>query len=265
MKEQLKGLLQPFHVLNKKAMISLIVVETVIVLAAWQLAGKGLIPRPSDILSSFGNMMSGTQGDEFLDNLFRSLSITIQGMGISLIIALFISYLSLIPLFNPIANFIIKCRYLTLAGLNFTFIVFTNNPYQLKISLLIFGIVPFFVTSFMSILDGINTQEYDLCKTLRMNNWQTMWEVVIVGRLDQAIEVMRQNFAISWMMITTVEGLNMGGGGLGTMFVKFTRFIEQGNLYVLLVVIFFLGIFFDYILGQIRHWLFPYTKLHVRK
>ena len=53
----------------------------------------------------------------------------------------------------------------------------------------------------MSILDSINTQEYDLCKTLRMNNWQTMWEVVIVGRLDQAIEVMRQNFAISWMMI----------------------------------------------------------------
>jgi ABC-type nitrate/sulfonate/bicarbonate transport system permease component len=79
------------------------------------------------------------------------------------------------------------------------------------------------------------------------------------------IEVMRQNFAIAWMMITTVEGLNLAGGGLGTMFEKIRHFNDQGKMYALLLVIFILGIFFDYILGVIRHWLFPYTQLQVRK
>ncbi|MCU0429344.1 MAG: hypothetical protein MUF42_05170 [Cytophagaceae bacterium] len=264
MKEQLKGLVQPFHTLNKKAMLALIVGETAIALLLWQLSGSELIPRPTDIMKSFFTMLHSNP--EFMENIIISLSLSFQGMGISLILALFISYLSLIPLFSPIANFIIKCRYLTLAGLNFTFIVLLpNDPHLLKISLLLFGIVPFFVTSFLSILDGINTQEYDLCKTLRMNSWQTMWEVVIVGRIDQALEVMRQNFAISWIMITTVEGLQMSGGGLGTMVVKSSRFIDLGTIYAILLTIFFLGVFFDYILGVIRHWLFPYTKLQIRK
>jgi len=132
-------------------------------------------------------------------------------------------------------------------------------------SLLIFGIVPFFVTSFLSIIDGINEQEYELCKTLRMNNWQTLLEVVIIGKLDMVFEVMRQNFAIAWMMITMVEGLNMSEGGLGTMLIKSNKYIDLASVFAILLIIFAIGVFFDYLLKQVRAWLFPYTKLQVRK
>jgi ABC-type nitrate/sulfonate/bicarbonate transport system permease component len=228
----------------------------------WELNGGGLIPSPSKIAVAIVNLLSSSY---FYDNLFSSLSLTMEGMGISILIALFVTYMSLIPAFNPIAKFIIKCRYLTLTGLIFLFTLLTQNGHDLKISLLLFGIVPFFVTSLLSIIDSINAQEYELCKTLRMNSWHTMYEVVIRGRLDQVIEVMRQNFAIAWMMITMVEGLNMSEGGLGTMLIKSNKYIDLGTVFAILVMIFIIGIFFDFILGQIRYWLFPYTKLQVRK
>jgi ABC-type nitrate/sulfonate/bicarbonate transport system permease component len=258
----LKKSVEPLHVLNKQAMFILIIIESIIAIVAWQALGSELIPTPLKVLQTMFVIL-GTQN--FYENFFSSISLSLQGMGISLLIAVLVSYLSLIPLFQPVAKFVIKARYLTVSGLSFLFILLTQDGHQLKLSLLIFGIVPFFVTSLMSIIDGINVQEYELCKTLRMNNWQTLWEVVIVGRVDQVIEVMRQNFAIAWLMITMVEGLSMSEGGLGTMVIKSSKYLDLATVFAILVVIFLTGVLFDYLLGQIRFWLFPYTKLQLRK
>jgi ABC-type nitrate/sulfonate/bicarbonate transport system permease component len=260
--ETAKRIFEPLHLISRKAAITLILAESFLALLIWELNGEGLIPSPSKIGAAIVKLLSSSY---FYDNLFSSLSLTMEGMGISILIALFVTYLSLIPAFNPISKFIIKCRYLTLTGLIFLFTLLTQSGHDLKISLLIFGIVPFFVTSLLSIIDSINAQEYELCKTLRMNSWHTMYEVVIRGRLDQVLEVMRQNFAIAWMMITMVEGLNMSEGGLGTMLIKSNKYIDLGTVFAILVMIFIIGIFFDFILGQMRYWLFPYTKLQVRK
>ncbi|WP_217607543.1 hypothetical protein, partial [Chitinophaga sp. GbtcB8] len=73
------------------------------------------------------------------------------------------SLLALIPVFYPNARVVVKCRFLTLTGFIFLFTLWTQNGHQLKISLLIFGIVPFFVTSLLSVLEGINVQEFELC------------------------------------------------------------------------------------------------------
>jgi ABC-type nitrate/sulfonate/bicarbonate transport system permease component len=258
-----KTLFSPFSNLSKSTSTILILVQCALAVILWQVfASGGLIPTPSKILESFVTIVSTSN---FYDNLFSSLSLTFKGMGISIVIALIICYISLVPFFTPIAKFIIKCRYLTLTGLIFLFTLLTSNGHNLKLSLLIFGIVPFFVTSLLSIIDAINVQEYELCKTLRMNNWQTLLEVVIIGRLDQVIDVMRQNFAIAWMMITMVEGLNMSEGGLGTMLIKSNKFIDLGTVFAILLIIFLLGICFDFLLAKMRHWFFPYTKLQLRK
>jgi ABC-type nitrate/sulfonate/bicarbonate transport system permease component len=259
----LKKLFTPLTSVNNKVFSVLILVDIVLALVAWHfLAAGGLIPTPVKIGQSVFKILGS--GD-FFDNLFSSLSLTLRGMGYSILIALVICYLSVIPIFTPIAKFIIKCRYLTLTGLIFLFTLLTSNGHNLKMSLLIFGIVPFFVTSLLSIIDAINEQEYDLCKTLRMNNWQTLYEVVIVGRLDQVLEVMRQNFAIAWMMITMVEGLNMSEGGVGVMLIKANKYIDLGTVFALLIIIFTIGVCFDYLLKKLRFWFFPYTKLQLRK
>jgi ABC-type nitrate/sulfonate/bicarbonate transport system permease component len=260
--QTLKHIFEPLRLLNKRMLTLLIVAEVMLALVAWQLSGGGLIPTPAKVLAALGDIV---QRADFPDNLFASLTLTIKGMGISILIALVISYLSIIPFFQPLAKFVIKCRYLTLTGLIFLFTLLTQNGHQLKLSLLIFGIVPFFVTSLLSVIDNIHAQEFELCTTLRMNSWMALWEVVIVGRLDQVFEVMRQNFAIAWLMITSVEGLSMSEGGLGVMLIKANKYVQLDMVFGTLVLIFILGILFDYLLGAVRHWLFPYTKLTVRR
>ena len=259
----IKSLITPLTSVNNKIFTILVLVNIIIALLLWQIFSTGgLIPTPIKIGESIFKIVKTA---DFFDNLFISLSLTFKGMFYSILLALLVCYLSLIPFFNPLAKFIIKCRYLTLTGLIFLFTLLTSNGHNLKMSSLIFGIVPFFVTSFLSIIDAINEQEYELCKTLRMNNWQSLLEVVIIGRLDQVLEVMRQNFAIAWMMITMVEGLNMSEGGLGTMLIKSNKYIDLGTVFAILVIIFSLGVCFDFLLKQIRQWIFPYTKLQIRK
>jgi ABC-type nitrate/sulfonate/bicarbonate transport system permease component len=259
----IKQILTPLTHIKGRTLITLICIEAIIVLLCWEIfGGNGLIPGPLKVTSSVLRIVTS---DSFIDNFFSSLMLTLTGMGISIFIALLVSYLSLIPIFSPIAKFIVKCRYLTLTGLIFLFTLITQDGHQLKLSLLIFGIVPFFVTSLLSIIDSINVQEYELCKTLRMNNWKTLLEVVIIGRLDQVFEVMRQNFAIAWMMITMVEGLSMSEGGLGVMLIKANKYIDLGSVFSILVIIFIVGVFFDYLLKNLRFWFFPYTKLQERK
>jgi ABC-type nitrate/sulfonate/bicarbonate transport system permease component len=259
--KQLKTFFEPFGSISKSSMLALVFVQIILVLGLWQLLGGGLIPAPSKIL---GKVLEIIKTGSFWDNFFTSLMLTLKGMLIALIIALAVSYLSLVPFFRPLAKFVIKCRYLTLTGLIFAFTLLTSDGTQLKLSLLLFGIVPFFVTSLLSVIDGIDKQEFELCATLGMNKWRTLWEVVIVGRLDQVLEVMRQNFAIAWMMITMVEGLSMSEGGLGTLLIKSNKYIDLTTVFAILLIIFLIGVFFDYILGALRFWLFPYTKIQLR-
>ena len=257
-KEILASLFQPFRVISKHAVFALFVVQALFAILMWGALHSALIPGPLKVAEAVLRIISGK---DFADNLFASLLLTAQGMLYSIVIALVIGYLYLIPFFKPLGVFIVKCRYLTLTGLIFVFTLLSKDGHSLKINLLIFGIVPFFLTSIVSILDSIDEQEFELCKTLKMSNWRALLEIVIIGRIDQVFKVMQQNFAISWMMITMVEGLNMSEGGLGTMLIKSNKYIDLSTVFGVLVIILSMGIIWDYFLGLLRYWLFPYTKI----
>jgi len=259
---KLSSLITPLSTMTHRVWVIVALIEVALALTFWQMSGGGLIPGPVTVIKTVIALFSEP---DFLNNLMSSLCLTIKSMCIAIIIALLLSYLAMLPVFNPIAKFAVQCRYLTLTGLIFLFTLLTKNGSQLKTSLLLFGIVPFFITSLVSIIDQINTQEYDLCKTLRMGPWETLYEVVILGRLDQVLEVMRQNFAISWLMITMVEGLSMSEGGLGVALIKANKYVNLPKVFAILVIIFALGIAFDFVLSTLRRWLFPYCRLEVAK
>jgi len=259
----IKLLIRPLASLRGRAAVLLISAEAAAALVLWEVFGEnGLIPGPVRIMKAVLRIITSA---EFVDNFFSSLGLMLSGMGLSIAMALLVSYLSLVPVFTPLARFVMKCRYLTLTGLVFLFTLLTHDGHQLKLTLLVFGIVPFFVTSLLSMIAAIPDQEYDLCKTLRMGSWQTLFEVVIRGRLDQVLDVIRQNFAIAWMMITMVEGISMSEGGLGTLLIKSNKYIDLSTVFAILVIIFGIGVLFDLLLKHLRHWLFPYTTLTIRK
>ena len=254
----MKNIFKPFGRVNRQTMIIMIIAQVVVTLLIWHTTSDGLIPKPGNVAAAFGKLLTTKL---LLDNMLVSLALTLKAMLYSIIITLFFAYASVIPFFKSIAQFIVKCRYLTLTGLIFIFTLLTKDGSELKLSLLVFGIVPFFTTSFLAVIINIDKQEFELCKTLGYNNWQTLYEVIIVGKADQVFEILRQNFAISWLMITMVEGLSMSEGGIGSLLIKYNKYNDLTNVIALQLVIFLIGLCFDFLLGTTRHWLFPHSKL----
>lgn len=240
----------------------MMIAQVIVAILLWHVTSNGLIPQPLKVKVAFLHLLTTKL---FWDNVLVSLGLTMQAMFYSIVITLFFAYLSVLPFFRSIAQFIVKCRYLTLTGLIFIFTLLTKDGSQLKLSLLVFGIVPFFVTSFLAVILNIDKQEYELCKTLGYNNWQTLYEVIIIGKADAVLEILRQNFAIAWLMITLVEGLSMSEGGIGTLLIKYNKYNDLTNVMALQMVIFLIGICFDYLLGTVRLWLFPHTRLIASK
>jgi sulfonate transport system permease protein len=248
---------KPFDKISGQTFLILVGSQIAVTLMSWQLMGGGLIPPPSKVLNALSQLLTTRL---FMDNLLTSLMLTGESLFYGVLITLLLGYASVIPFFQPVAQFIVKCRYLTLTGLIFIFTLLTRDGGQLKLSLLLFGIVPFLTTSFLSIIVKTPDQEYELCQTLGYNRWESLYEVIIVGKSDQVFEVVRQNFAIAWMMITMVEGLNMSEGGIGALMIKYNKYNDLPHVLALQTVILMLGLGFDYLLGALRHWLFPYTK-----
>lgn len=258
----MKHLFRPFTYINKKTFLSLCFIELCLAAVLWTKFKSDLFPTPLMVLKALITLLSTRS---FYDNLIVSTSLTFTGMGISILVSLAIGYSYMIPVCRLLTQGIVFFRFLPLSGLIFFFTVLSNDGHQLKVILLVFGIVPFLVSSFKEELDSINPQEYELCKTLRMNNWQAWVELVIIGRRDYVLKAMKINFAISWLMITMVEGLNRSEGGFGVYLNDSNRFRPLAFVLAVLLVLLILGTFCDFILGFIREKLFPYVKLQVMK
>jgi len=65
-------------------------------------------------------------------------------------------------------------------------------------------------------------------------------------------------------MITLVEGLSMSEGGVGTLLIKYNKYNDLTNVIALQVIIFSIGLFFDFLLGSLKQWLLPYSKLETQ-
>lgn len=239
-----------------KTMLIITAIQIFIILTAAQFNSNELIPKPSGILHAISNIVSEKT---FLDDFFATLGLILKGMGLAIFISLFFSYLSLVPVFSGITQLVSKLRFLTYTGLLFVFTIVLRDGHEIKISLLLFGIIPYFVTSFLAYVNDISRKEYELCYSLKFSRWRTLYEVIIRGKFHFVLEVIKQNFAIAWMMITFVEGLCMSEGGLGTMMIKSNKYMKIDQVFAVLTIIFLVGILFDYLFSVLKVWAFPYT------
>lgn len=251
----MKQILTPFGEVDKKTRIGIILFWIILALGSFEIFHNKIIPPPSRIGQSILDLVTSSG---FYEDLIASLITTSKAMFYSILLTVVIVYLSVIQLFKPIANFVSKCRYLTLTGLIFVFTVLSKDTAELKMYLLIFGIVPFFVTSFYSTIHSAPIEERWKAYVNRLGRWGALYETVIVGKLDVLFEVMRQNFAISWMMITMVEGYAMSEGGIGTLLIKSNKYLDLGPVFAMLVIVLVLGLLFDFGLSALRKMLFPY-------
>jgi NitT/TauT family transport system permease protein len=204
----------PNRAVSPTAMRVIVTVEFVIALLVWVNSPFRVLPRPDEVMRALQSLWM-TQG--LGPELWISFKTNLEAIGWTALISLVLSYLTVIPVFRPLVAAISRGRFLSLVGFTFVFTLIFGGGHPLKTSLLVFGMTVFYVTSMASIIAQIPKADMDHARTLRMSEWRVVWEVVILGTVDKAFEVLRQNAAIGWMMLTMVEGIARSEGGVGTM------------------------------------------------
>jgi len=140
-----------------------------------------------------------------------------------------------------------------------------GGGHTLKLALLVFGMTVFFVTSMAAVILDLPKERFDHARSLGMSEWRVVWEVVILGTADEAFEVLRQNAAIGWMMLTMVEGISRAEGGIGAMLLNQNKHFHIAEVFAIQIVILAVGIAQDYAIGALRSLFCPYAVLTLER
>lgn len=255
-------IVRPNRAVSRTTMGVLILVELAVALLLWFANPFPVLPRPNEVLAALHRLWF-TEG--LGPELFTSLRFSLQALAWSTLISLALSYLTVLPIFRPIVLAISKGRFLSLVGFSVVFTLLMKNASQVKLSLLVFAMTVFYVTSMAAVVAAIPKENFDHARTLRMSEWRVVWEVVVLGTLAQAFEVMRQNAAIGWMMLTTVESLVRSEGGVGVMLLNQQKHFHLADVFAIQLLILFVGLLQDYGIGVLRRLCCPYADLTLER
>jgi NitT/TauT family transport system permease protein len=74
----------------------------------------------------------------------------------------------------------------------------------------------------------------------------------VLGTADAAVEAIRQNAAMGWMMLTMVEGLVRSEGGVGVLMLDANKHLQLDAVFALIATVIAVGIVQDYAFGWLR-------------
>jgi NitT/TauT family transport system permease protein len=181
--KEILHLFAPNKTLSKSTATLLVAAQAIAFILLWVFSPFVFLPSQTETLHAFSQLWV----DGLANDLIISFTLNLQAIGVALIISLGLAYATVLPFFRPIVAFISKLRFLSLVGLTFFFTLATSSGHELKLYLLVFSISVFFVTSMADVLNGIPKVQFDLARTLRMNEWRVVYEVIILGSDRQSV------------------------------------------------------------------------------
>lgn len=253
-----KRIIQPFEQLKPQSILIITLGWVVCILLFWyanSFGDKHLFPTPSQVWKG----LSGLWNEGLVVHIFTSLGLCFKAVVIAMFISLLIAYLSPIPLLKPIATTISTFRFLPLIGLTYYMAVLINDARSMQVSVLVIFMSTYFITSLLSMVRDVSLEEIDHARTLRCNRWEILWEVVIKGRFDMVIDILRQNLAIVWMMLVTVESILVASGGIGVLIKNSDKFANHGRVIALQGIILLVGLGLNYSVNLLRTTIFRYA------
>lgn len=221
-----------------------------------------VLPRPGEVLEALGSLWL-TQG--LGPELWTSFKLSLTALAVTTLVSLALSYLTVLPFFRPLAAAVSKGRFLSLAGFTFVFTLLVGGGHPLKLSLMVFAMTVFFVTSMASVIAEIPKESFDHARTLRMGEWRVVGEVVVLGTIDKAFEVLRQNAAIGWLMLTLVEGISRSEGGVGALLLNQQKHFRIAEVFAIQLLILCVGLLQDTGIGALRRLVCPYADLTLER
>lgn len=256
--DELPRLVQPNAIVSPAALRAAALAQAGLLLLCWTTWRAAMIPSPGEILAALGDLWRHWGlGVELL----RSFAVNVEALAITAVLSLGLAYLTVVPLARPLVAAVAGCRFLGLVGLSFFFTVFLANGHRLKVGLLVFGMTVFFVTGMADVVAGVSRDQLDHARTLRMGPWRVVWEVIVRGHLDLAIDALRQNAAMGWMMLSMVEGLVRSEGGVGAMLLSENKHMRLDAVAAIQLVILATGLLQDAGFGLLKRLACPWSAL----
>ena len=233
----------------------------------WSVGAAAYIPSPTKVLQAFPRV--------FMENglglqLYNSLELNLQAVSIMFVISYTIALATTFPgiwgkLFRPLAVLVSSGRFNGFVGLPLIFASMFHNPHKVKIALLVFGMGVFTVLSLTKMFQNVSKDLFDHSRTLRMNEWRVVWEVVVLGTFDYVIDIVRINIAMGWMMLPMVEGRFKFEGGVGAMLEIDSKQFDYPAVFAVIIVILAVGLLQDYIISFFKKILCPYADLGLER
>lgn len=227
--------------------------------AAWALSRFDVLPTPWGVLQALPGLFR--QG--LLAHLASSLYSNLAALAWAAWLGMGLAYLSVVPALRPLTELGSKLRFLGFAGIGVAFTLWLHGGHALKVALVTFGMVGFFIAALHDEVRAIPLERYDYARALGMSEWRVVWEVVVLGTLDKSLDILRQNAAMGWMLLTTVETLVRSEGGVGVLLANQTKHLQLANVAALQLVIFAVGMLQDFALGALKNLVCPHAALKV--
>jgi ABC-type nitrate/sulfonate/bicarbonate transport system permease component len=192
--------------------------------------------------------------------IITSLLLSLEAIGWAIVVSLTAAYLSTFWGFKPPVALWGQLRFASLLGMILFFIFFTNDGHALKIAILVFAISTFFIYDMLIVISNIPQSRFDHAKTLGLNRFQVLREVVMRGTLHNAFDSLRMNAAIAWMMLATVEGLSRSEGGIGVLLINLNRMQNTEAILSIQLMILVVGLAQDFAIKGVKALVCPYTQ-----
>jgi NitT/TauT family transport system permease protein len=222
-------------------------------LIIWQNQPFELIPKPLEVINAYPSLLK--MG--LLYHLIMSFWLFLEALAIAVPFSLSLAYLSKLATGYPVARFVGMLRFLSLTGLPFIFTVTLGGGHTLKLAMLVFGISVFYTEGMVAELRDLQ-EDIDQARVLKFGEWHILYEVVILGTIDKAFNLLKQNSAMVWMMLTVVEGLSRSDGGVGVMLLNTDKHLDMASVFALqasvLMVGFIIQISLSYLQSIICKW-----------
>lgn len=233
----------------------------------WSIGAASYIPTPAQVLAAFPRVWN----ERGLGvNLFDSLELNLQAVSIMFVISYLIAVSTTFPgvwgkLFRPLSVLVSSGRFNGMVGLPLIFTSMFHEAHKVKIALLVFGMGVFTVLSLAKMFQNVTKDLYDHSRTLRMNEWRVVWEVVVLGTIDQVIDILRINMAMGWMMLPIIEGRFKFEGGVGAMMEIDAKQFDYPAVFAVIVVILLVGLGQDALIALFKRIVCPYASIGLER
>lgn len=246
---------------DRRVLTLLSISQLIIFLTLWFLSPLPLFPTPPEVLSSLGELWRQGLGAE----LVNSFTLSLEAVTIGTLFSLLLTYSGVLMFFQPIVATYGKLRFLSMAGLTFFFTLMVSNTHELKLSMLAFSMSVFSIVGMVDVVNSIPKEQFDLARTLQMGEWEVVWEVIVLGQIDKMFDVIRQNAAMAWMMLTLVESTVKSEGGIGSMLMDQNHHFRLPAVAAIQLCILALGLVQDIGIGTLKKLICPYADLVLEK